>query len=186
MRFCPICGERTHRRKPPGDALDRYVCVGCGRIHYENPKVVVGAVCSLGHRILLCRRAIEPRAGFWTIPAGYLELGESTEEGARREAYEEARAQIRITGLLAVYNVVRIHQVQVLYRAELISGDHAAGEESLETRLFDWPEIPWADLAFPTVHWILGRARELWHVPPPYPAALNPEGVDPPELKPSR
>ena len=182
MRFCPACGDRINRRQPPGDTLERHVCRGCGRVHYENPKVVVGAVCSVGEQILLCRRAIPPRTGFWTIPAGYLELGESTEEGARREAYEEARARIRIIGLLAVYNVVRIQQVQVLYRAELAPASFAPGEETLETRLFGWPEIPWDDLAFPTVHWVLRRAHELWHVPPPYPAAVNPDGVDPPEL----
>ena len=186
MRFCPACGAPTERRQPPDDTLERHVCTGCGEVHYQNPKVVVGAVCSLGQSVLLCRRAIEPRSGFWTIPAGYLELGESTEEGARREAYEEARARIRIMGLLAVYNVVRIQQVQVLYRAELASAHFAPGEETLETRLFDWPEIPWDELAFPTVHWVLHRARELWDVPPPYPAAANPGGIDPPELIRSR
>ena len=115
MRFCSLCGARVELRRPAGDTFERHVCAGCGEIHYRNPKVVVGAVCIWQGRVLLCRRAIEPRPGFWTVPAGYLELGESTEEGARREALEEANARIEIGALLAVYNVVRIGQVQLFY-----------------------------------------------------------------------
>lgn len=180
MRFCSQCGAAVELQRPVGDELLRHVCTGCREIHYQNPKVVVGAVCSLGDRVLLCRRAISPRRGFWTIPAGYLEVGESTEAGARREAWEEARARIDIIGLLALYNVVRIQQVQVLYRAELRDADVAPGEETLELDLFPWAHIPWHELAFPTVHWVLRRAIELAGRKPPYPILGNPGGADPP------
>ena len=120
MRFCPSCGGDLELRQPPGEDRDRHVCAACGTIHYQNPKVVVGSVCTLGSRILICRRAIQPRRGFWTLPAGFLELGETAEEGALREAWEEARARIEIEGLLAVYSVPRIGQVQLLYRARLL------------------------------------------------------------------
>lgn len=149
-------------RVPEGDNRPRRVCDDCGFIDYVNPKVVVGAVCSSDERILLCRRAIEPRPGFWTIPAGYLETNESTIEGARREAYEEATADIEIDALLAVYNIVRLSQVQIIYRARLRSAEVAPGLESLETRLFDWQAIPWDELAFPSVHWALHHYREVW------------------------
>lgn len=175
MRFCSHCGAPVGLRRPEGDELERHVCTECGEIHYQNPKVVVGAVCTLDDRVLLCRRAIEPRAGLWTIPAGYLELGESAEEGAAREAFEEARARIEITGLLAVYSVVRIDQVQLLYRARLLSPEIAAGPETLELDLFDWPAIPWAELAFPTVRWVLKRAIGLRDHAGPYPPAFGPE-----------
>jgi ADP-ribose pyrophosphatase YjhB (NUDIX family) len=175
MRYCSRCGAPVGLRRPEGDEVDRHVCTECGEIHYQNPKVVVGAVCSWGDRVLLCRRAIEPRAGLWTIPAGYLELGESTEEGAAREAWEEARARIEITGLLAVYSVVRIDQVQLLYRARLLSPELSAGPETLELDLFDWHAVPWPELAFPTVHWVLKRAIELRAHPGPYPPSFGPE-----------
>ena len=135
MRFCPNCGARSSGGVPTGDDRDRHVCPACGTVHYQNPKVVVGSVCTLGDRLLLCRRAIPPRRGFWTIPAGYLELGETAEEGAVREAWEEARARIELEGLLAVYSVRRIDQVQLLYRARLLDAAVEAGPESLEVRL---------------------------------------------------
>jgi ADP-ribose pyrophosphatase YjhB (NUDIX family) len=174
MRFCSACGGPVELKRPAGDTLDRYVCSNCGEIHYRNPKVVVGAVSTWQDRVLLCRRAIEPRAGFWAIPAGYLELGESTEEGARRETLEEACAQIEIMGLLAVYNVVRIGQVQLFYRARLLSPKVAAGVETLELGLFEWPAIPWDELAFPSVRWVLQRAFERRDQAGPHPAALGP------------
>lgn len=146
---------------PPGDNRERRVCDTCGFVAYENPKVVVGAVCTWGEKFLLCRRAIEPRKGFWTLPAGYLEANESTEEGARREAMEEACARFEIDGLLAVYNVPRISQVQVIYRARLTTPEIAAGPESAEVGLFTWDEIPWNEIAFPTVHWALQHHREV-------------------------
>jgi ADP-ribose pyrophosphatase YjhB (NUDIX family) len=176
MRYCPSCGGDLELRQPPGEDRDRHVCAACGTIHYQNPKVVVGSVCTLGSRILICRRAIEPRRGFWTLPAGFLELGETAEEGALREAWEEARARIEIEGLIAVYSVPRIGQVQLLYRARLLDPAVEPGPESLEVRLVGWDEVPWADLAFPTVHWVLERARELQAASPPFETVFNPEG----------
>jgi len=147
-------------RIPDGDTRERRVCDDCGFIVYDNPKVVVGSVVTLDDRILLCRRAIEPRRGYWTLPAGYLELHESTAAGAEREAYEEARARIVIEGLLAVYDIPRISQVQVIYRARLADPSVEAGPESLEVQLFRWEEIPWSDLAFPSVRWALDHFHD--------------------------
>jgi ADP-ribose pyrophosphatase YjhB (NUDIX family) len=147
------------RTIPDGDDRERLTCPDCGYIAYENPKMVAGSVVSVGDRIMLCRRAIEPRKGFWTLPAGFLELHETPEEGARREAWEEARARIAIDALLAVYSVPRISQVQLIYRATLAEPGFAAGPESLEVELFDWADIPWADLAFPSVKWALDEYR---------------------------
>ena len=147
-------------RIPEGDTRERRVCADCGFIAYENPKVVVGSVVALEDRILLCRRAIDPRRGYWTLPAGYLELNESTAAGAEREAYEEARARIVIEGLLAIYDIPRISQVQVIYRARLADPGVEPGPESLEVQLFRWDEIPWEDLAFPSVHWALHHFRD--------------------------
>ena len=148
------------RRIPDGEDRERLTCADCGYIAYENPKIVTGSVVSVDGRILLCRRAIEPRRGFWTIPAGYMELGETVEEAARREALEEACAEIALEGVLALYSIARIGQVQVLFRASLATPGFAAGPESLEVQLFGWEEIPWADLAFPSVHWVLKAWRE--------------------------
>jgi ADP-ribose pyrophosphatase YjhB (NUDIX family) len=149
------------RTIPPGDNRERMVCPDCGFIAYENPKIVVGAVVRSEDRILLCRRAIDPRRGFWTLPAGYLELHESTIAGALREAQEEACAEITVEGLLAVYNIPRLSQVQIIYRARLAESAIAAGAESLEVRLFAWDQIPWDELAFPSVRWAL-RHFEEW------------------------
>jgi ADP-ribose pyrophosphatase YjhB (NUDIX family) len=145
---------------PEGDNRERMVCPDCGFIHYENPKIVVGSVCLFGDRFLLCRRAINPRRGYWTLPAGFLELNEATPEGAKREALEEARAEIVIDGLLAIYDIPRISQVQIIYRAHLETPQFGAGPESLEVRLFAWDEIPWNELAFPSVRWALEQFRE--------------------------
>ena len=151
------------RQVPMGDTRERLVCATCGHIDYQNPKIVVGSVVSHGGRVLLCRRAIEPRRGYWTLPAGYLELGETAEDGARREALEEAEADIELDGLLAVYSIARIGQVQLIYRARF-AGEGAprfgAGAESLDVRLFDWNDIPRADLAFPSVAWSLAAWRD--------------------------
>lgn len=146
---------------PAGDDRTRDVCGHCGFVDYKNPKIVAGSVASFGGAILLCRRAIEPRRGFWTLPAGYLELGESVEDGARREAWEEARARISIDATLAVYSVPRISQVQIMFRARLDAPEFAAGPESLEVDLFPWADIPWADIAFPTVGWALRQWKEV-------------------------
>src|SRR5579863_6278399 len=159
MASDPIRGP-SHRTIPPGDNRERMVCQECGYIAYENPKIVVGSVVSAGSRVLLCRRAIDPRRGFWTLPAGYLELHESTVAGALREAQEEACAEIAIEGLLAVYNIPRLSQVQIIYRARLAGPAIAAGAESLEMRLFAWDEIPWDELAFPSVDWALRHFAE--------------------------
>ncbi|MDD3446379.1 MAG: NUDIX hydrolase [Zavarzinia sp.] len=144
-----------HLTVPEGDDRERRVCRACGFVDYVNPKIIVGAVVSHEGRILLVRRAIPPRTGFWTIPAGYMEEGESVAEGAAREVHEEAGAHIAIDALLAVYSIPRISQVQMIHRAILTRPDFAPGIESLEARLFAYDEIPWADLAFPSVHWAL-------------------------------
>jgi ADP-ribose pyrophosphatase YjhB (NUDIX family) len=148
------------RAVPEGDTHERLICRDCGFIHYENPKIVVGSVIAVGEQVLLCRRAIHPRKGYWTLPAGYLELNESASDGALREAWEEARARITLDGLLAVYSIPRISQVQLIYRARLAEPGFAAGPESEEVALFDWTSIPWQDLAFPSVHWALGHFAE--------------------------
>ena len=148
------------RSIPDGDNRERLVCPDCGFIAYDNPKIVVGSVAVWEAKILLCRRAIPPRVGLWTLPAGYLELNETGEAGAAREAWEEARAHIAIDGLLAVYDIPRIGQVQLIYRARLNSPDIAAGEESAEVGLFDWADIPWPEIAFPSVGWALAHYRE--------------------------
>ena len=148
-------------RVPTGDSLARDICDRCGFIHYDNPKIVVGSVVTHENRFLLCRRAIEPRKGYWTLPAGFMEHGETTEEGARREAREEANADIRIRDLLAIYNIPRIAQVQMMYRAELASPEFSAGPESLDVALFAWEEIPWEQLAFPSAYWALKQFRSV-------------------------
>jgi len=175
VRFCSTCAGAIRQAVPTGDDRERHICGSCGTIHYVNPKVVVGSVCTFEGRVLICRRAIAPRAGFWTIPAGYLETSETAEEGAIREAWEEARARIRIDGLLAVYSVARIDQVQLLYRATLLDPGVEPGPESLEVRLVPWSGIPWPELAFTTVHWVLRRAIELDGVAGPIVTVSNPE-----------
>jgi ADP-ribose pyrophosphatase YjhB (NUDIX family) len=142
---------------PEGDNRQRLVCDRCGFVDYVNPRIVVGAVCAWKDGILLCRRAIEPRKGFWTIPAGFLEEKETLEQGAMREALEEARADIEIGPLLGAYSVPRISQVQMVFRARLRSPDVGPGEESLEVRLLAWEEIPWGELSFPSVRSALRR-----------------------------
>ena len=148
-------------RTPNGDTHGRDVCDHCEFVNYENPKIVVGSVVRHEGKILLCRRAIEPRKGYWTIPAGYMELGESPQSGAKREAMEEANADLHLSELLAVYTVERLSQVQLIYRATMNSPEFSAGEESLEVELFNWDDIPWDDIAFPTVHWALEHDRQV-------------------------
>ncbi len=149
------------RRVPPGDDRERLVCPDCGYIAYDNPRIVVGSVViGSDGRLLLCRRAIEPRQGFWTIPAGFMELNETAAAGAAREAWEEARANIAIDGLLAVYDIPRISQVQLIFRATLTSDTVSAGPESAAVAFYNWDDVPWDDLAFPSVHWALGHYRQ--------------------------
>ena len=173
-------GPDFERKVPDGDDRPRLVCSACGFIDYENPKVVVGSVVSWQDRILLCRRAINPRKGFWTLPAGFLELHESAAAGACREAWEEARAKIEIDQLLAVYSIPRISQIQLIFRARLTTPEVMPGPETLELDLFQWRDIPWDDLAFPSVHWALGHFDEVRGQPHFAPRA-NPPG-DPGEM----
>ena len=165
---------------------DRLTCLDCGHVFYKNPKVIVGSVVAHDGQVLLCRRAIAPRIGFWTLPAGYLELGETLEEGARREADEEACAAIAIEGVLAIFSISRIGQVQVIHRARFAGPPHfAPGPESLETALFGYDAIPWDDLAFPSVHWALDAWAAGRHAPLGAPAgnpASDPRGSVAPEL----
>lgn len=174
MSAGPAKGPRL-RRVPDGDTQERLTCPDCGHIVYENPKLVAGAVVTVDERVLLCRRAIEPRRGFWTIPAGYMELNETVEEAARREAREEANAEIALDRLLAVYTIARISQVQMIYRAGLAEPGFSAGPESLEVALFAWDEIPWDAIAFPSVRWALHHDREArdWDAFSPF---ANPPG----------
>ncbi|HEX2943586.1 MAG TPA: NUDIX hydrolase [Rhodopila sp.] len=151
------------RRVPEGDNRERMVCSDCGHIAYENPKVVVGSVIVSDGRVLMCQRAIEPRRGFWTLPAGYLELGETLEEGAAREAQEEAEAIIDIDGLLGIYSIARISQIQVIFRARFRdtgAPKFAPGIESLDVQLLEPDAIPWDRIAFPSVHWALNAWRK--------------------------
>lgn len=163
-------------RIPPGEDRERRVCDTCGFIDYVNPRIVAGVVAHRDGKILLCRRAIHPRKGFWTLPAGFMELGESVEEGARREAHEEARAELEVEGLLAVYSIPRIGQVQMFFRARLIN-DPSPGPESLEVGMFGWDNIPWSELAFPSVKWALDHHRATEGQAPLVPSG-NPPGTD--------
>ena len=149
------------REVPAGDTHEREVCATCGFIHYVNPKIVTGSIVRHEGRILLCRRAIAPRIGYWTLPAGFMEVGETAEQAASREAREEANAAIAIDRLLAVYTIPRIAQVQIMYLATLLQPDISPGVESLEVKLSSWDEIPWSELAFPSVHWALDQYRSV-------------------------
>ena len=157
MKFCSNCGAAVTRRVPPGDTLPRHVCGACGTIHYQNPRIIVGCIAEWGDKILLCRRAIEPRYGLWTVPAGFMENGETTQAGAARETLEEANARVEIGPLYALYNIPHINQVYMLFRARLLDLDFSAGAETLEARLFTEAEIPWPDIAFATVRNTLGH-----------------------------
>lgn len=151
---------------PEGDDRERLICADCGHIDYQNPKIVAGSVVAHNGRVLLCRRAIEPRRGYWTLPAGYMELGETVQQGAMREAWEEAEARIALDGVLAIYSIARIGQVQVIFRARFEHEPRfAPGPESLDVALFAWDDIPWDEIAFPTVRWSL----EAWRANPDRP-----------------
>ena len=157
MNFCNQCGAKVELRIPPGDVVARHVCDACGTIHYQNPKLVVGCVPEHQGRILLCRRAIEPRRGFWTVPAGFMENGETMQDAAARECHEEALARGEIGSLLAVGSVTHAGQVHVMFRAKLIAPQFAPGTESLEVGLYDEADIPWDKLAFPSGEFTLRR-----------------------------
>jgi ADP-ribose pyrophosphatase YjhB (NUDIX family) len=151
MKYCPNCAAVLTIKIPPDDSRERHVCEACQSIHYQNPRNVVGSIPVYGEQVLLCRRAIEPRLGFWTLPAGFMELGESTSFGAARETLEEAGAHVDIGPLYSLLNVPHAEQVHLFYLATMPTPEFSAGEESLEVALFYEHEIPWADLAFPTV-----------------------------------
>ena len=147
MKYCASCGETVTRTVPEGDHRERWICVSCGTVHYQNPRIVVGCVPERDGKILLCRRSIEPRRGYWTMAAGYLELGETLDQGAARETLEEACANVRIGHLFASVDVIEAGQVHMFFTAELIGG-YGVGEESLEVALFAEADIPWHDMAF--------------------------------------
>jgi ADP-ribose pyrophosphatase YjhB (NUDIX family) len=157
MNFCSQCGARVEFRVPPGDTLPRHICPVCATIHYENPKIIVGCIPEWENRILLCRRAIEPRHGLWTVPAGFMENGETTAQGAERETLEEANARVEILDLYALFNIPHISQVYMLFRARLLDLDFHPGAETLETRLFEEQDIPWNEIAFATVRRTLNQ-----------------------------
>ncbi len=151
MNFCSNCGARTVERIPAGDTLPRAVCDECSTIHYQNPNLIVGCIPEWDDRILLCKRAIEPRIGLWTVPAGFMENGETTAGGAERETLEEANARVDIIAPYALYNIPHINQVYLLFRARLLDLDFSAGSETLQVELFTENDIPWDELAFATV-----------------------------------
>jgi len=160
MNFCSNCGAPLKLRVPEGDHLPRYVCEACGAIHYQNPRLVVGCVAEYAGRILLCRRAIEPRRGYWTVPAGFMENGETLQQAAARESHEEALAEVSIGSLLSVVHVLHAEQVHVFFRATLAEARYAAGPESLEVGLVAAADIPWTDIAFPSTEFTLRRYLE--------------------------
>ncbi|MBZ2168214.1 MULTISPECIES: NUDIX hydrolase [Marinobacter] len=151
MKYCSTCGHPVEQRIPEGDNRHRYVCISCEEIHYQNPRIVAGTVTLWEGKLLLCRRAIEPRYGYWTLPAGFMENAETTVEAAMRETREEALAEVNVEGLYSIIDVPHINQVHMFYRASLINGEFGAGEESLESQLFELDKIPWSELSFPTV-----------------------------------
>lgn len=165
MKFCSHCGsDRIEFRVPDGDTLPRYVCAACGTIHYQNPKIVVGCLPEWEGRVLLCKRAIEPRRGLWTLPAGFLENGESLPAGALRETREEANARVAIDDLYTVISLPQINQVYMMFRSRLVDRDFGPGTESLEVQLFDEQDVPWEQLAFRTItrtlrNWFLDRRQ---------------------------
>ena len=155
INFCSNCGSRVVLKVPEGDLLPRHVCENCGTIHYLNPKIVVGCVPVYEDRILICKRGIEPRLGFWTICAGFMENGETLEEGAAREAREEALVDVEIGSLLALANVRHAEQVHVFFRARMRNAHFGVTHESLEVKLVTEDEIPWDDIAFPSTEFAL-------------------------------
>jgi ADP-ribose pyrophosphatase YjhB (NUDIX family) len=172
------CPGPSVERIPEGDNRTRLVCPDCGYIAYANPKIVVGAVCWWQTAILLCKRAIAPSLGLWTIPAGFMELGETTSEGAAREVWEEAQARVVIEDLVGIYEIPHINQVHIIYRGPMTSPEFAPGLESEAVDLFAWEDIPWEQLAFPSIRWSLERFRagggpHVYAATPPKPLARS-------------
>jgi len=158
MNYCTQCGARVSLLVPPGDDRLRHVCRACETVHYQNPKVVAGCIPEWGERVLLCRRAIEPRYGKWTLPAGFMEKGETTVQAAVRETLEEANARVEIAPLFTLFDIPRIDQLYLIFRARLLDLDFHAGDETLELSLFAEAQIPWHELAFPAIE----RTLELY------------------------
>ena len=152
MKFCTHCGGSLSQGIPAGDDRPRHICGDCGSIHYQNPKLIAGCIPVWGNRVLLCKRAIQPRLGYWTLPAGFMELGETLPEAARREAREEANVEVELEPLYTLFSLPHISQVYAFFRASMVEERFAAGEESLEVRLFREEEIPWEEISFATVH----------------------------------
>jgi ADP-ribose pyrophosphatase YjhB (NUDIX family) len=155
MKFCNLCGKSVSQRIPDGDNLPRYICDSCNTIHYQNPNIVAGCIPVSGDKILLCKRAIEPRYGLWTLPAGYMENNETVEQAAMRESMEEANANVELQQLYTVFSLPHANQVYMMYRARLLDDNFSAGIESLEVKLFDEKDIPWDQLAFSTIDYTL-------------------------------
>ena len=167
MKFCANCGAPVARRVPPGDSLPRYLCDACGSIHYQNPRLVVGTLPEWEGKVLLCRRAIEPRYGYWTLPAGFMENDETTGEAAARETLEEAGARVELAAPFSMISVPYVNQVHLFYRARLLDLDFKPGVESLEVGLYEEAKIPWQEIAFRTVgatlkHWFADRSRGVF------------------------
>jgi len=160
MKYCSNCSAPVELRVPEGDTLPRYVCPACSIIHYQNPKMVVGCIPEWEDKILLCRRAIEPRHGWWTLPAGFMENSETLAQAAARETLEEANARVEMGALYAIYNLPHINQVYILFRARLLDLDFKPGVESLDVRLFSETEIPWDEMAFRAIREPLKRYFE--------------------------
>ena len=169
MNFCSQCGHSVELRIPDGDNRPRYVCGNCGAIHYQNPNIIAGCLPIYENKVLLCKRAIEPRYGLWTLPAGFMENGETTQQAAMRETHEEALAQVSIDGVYTMFNLPHINQFYIFFKANLPKPDYAAGTESLEVGLFEEHEIPWDELAFPVViktleHYFSDRIKDEYPV----------------------
>jgi len=151
MKYCSHCGHSVSLRIPAGDNRERHVCDHCGSIHYQNPRIIAGCLPVHGDRVLLCKRGIEPRYGYWTLPAGFMENGESTEQAALRETLEEAQAEVVLRKLYTLTSILHVNQVQMIYLADLPEARFGSSEETLESRLFSEDEIPWDQLAFTTI-----------------------------------
>ena len=158
MKYCNQCGNPVLIRVPDGDNRPRFVCGSCHTVHYENPRIVAGCVPIWGDQVLLCRRAIEPRRGYWTLPAGFMENGETLQQAAERETLEEACARVTDLQLYTLFDLPHINQVYMFFRAQLVDLEFCAGDESLEVKLFEQQSIPWSELAFPTI----GRTLECF------------------------
>ena len=163
MKFCSLCAGLLALAIPHGDNRLRYICQQCGYIHYQNPKIVAGCLIEAEGRILLCRRAIEPRLGLWTLPAGFLENEETVEEGAKRETLEETRARVNVRSLLAMYSIPHISQVYMIFRADLLTPEFGPTLESSEVAFFSEQEIPWPEVAFAVIERLLSDYFAVRH-----------------------